>query len=99
MPVGFAIAKADIDNRAGSLAMTLRDDLARCAAFCDLLNDTGIFANDQALINLGYTQAEVDTLRASFTDLKKLWSISHAAATQGATNDFWFNAKHLTGVV
>ena len=98
MPIGFAIAKADIDNKAGSLVMSVRDDLTRCAAFCDLLNDTSIFADDQALINIGYTSAEVTTLRAAFTDLKKLWQISHAAATQSATNDFFFNAKHLVGV-
>jgi hypothetical protein len=98
MSVGFTLNKVDLDNKAGSLAMSLRDDLARCAAFCDLLNDTSVFADDAALVALGYTQGEVTTLRAAFTDLKKLWSISHAAATQSPANDFFFNAKHLVGV-
>ena len=98
MSVGFSRNKADIDNKAGSLAQSLRDDLARCADFCDKLNDTGLFANDQALIDLGYSQGEVNTLRAGFTDLKKLWQISHAAATQSSTNDFFFNAKQFVGM-
>jgi hypothetical protein len=53
-------------------------------------------------VSLGFPidKASIDsrTLRAAFTDLKKLWQVSHAAATQGATNDFFFNAKHLTGL-
>ena len=99
MAVGFTATKADIDARAGQLAMGLRDSLQRCSDFCDLLNDTTIFPNDTALTGLGYSPAEVTVLRAAFTDLKKLWSIAHANATQSATNDFFFNAKHLTGVV
>jgi len=97
--VGFSIAKADLDTRAGQLATSLRDDLFNCAKFCDLLNDTSIFANDAALTALGYTSGEVTLLRASFTDLKSLYSISHAGTLPGGPNDFWFNAKHLSGVV
>jgi hypothetical protein len=99
MSVGFPISKSDIDNRAGQLVMTLRDTLANCARFCDLLNDTSIFANDTALTALGYSQAEVTTLRASFTDMKSLYNVSHANGTVPSNNDFFFNAKHLTGVV
>jgi hypothetical protein len=97
--VGFTATKADLDARAGQLAMGLRDALSNCARFCDLLNDTSIFANDAALTALGYTQAEVTVLRAAFTDLKALYTLSRAGATQPAANDFFFNAKHLTGVV
>lgn len=99
MSVGFTATKADLDARAGQLAMGLRDNLQRCSDFCDLLNDTTIFPNDAALTALGYTAGEVTILRAAFTDLKKLKDIAHAAATQASTNDFFFNAKHLTGVV
>jgi hypothetical protein len=41
----------------------------------------------------------VTVLRAAFTDLKALYTLSRAGATQPAANDFFFNAKHLTGVV
>jgi hypothetical protein len=99
MAAGFTITKADIDARAGQLVVATRDDLYRCAQFCDLLNDTSIFANDAALTALGYSGAEVTMIRASFTDLKSLYNVSHAAGTVPSNNDFWFNAKHLTGVV
>ena len=99
MSIGFTTTKADIDARAGQLVTTVRDGLLRCAQFCDLLNDTSIFPNDAALTALGYTSSEVTILRASFTDLKALYNVARAAGTVPANNDFWFNAKHLTGVV
>lgn len=99
MTVGLPITKADIDTKAGALVITLRDTLAKCAAFSDLLNDTTIFANDAALTALGYTAGEVTTLRAAFTDLKALYNVARAAQAVPSANDFWFNAKHLTGVV
>jgi hypothetical protein len=99
MSVGFPIGKADLDIKAGQLVVQLRQNLQACSDLCDLLNDTSIFANDAALTALGYTQAEVTQLRAAFTDLKKLWQIAHNAATQSPSNDFFFNAKHLAGLV
>jgi hypothetical protein len=99
MGVGFSLTKADIDNRAGSLILATRNDLALCAQFCDLLNDTSIFPNDAALTALGYSSGEVSTLRAAFTDMKSLYSVARAAATVPSANDFWYNAKHLVGVV
>ena len=99
MTAGLSLTKGDLDNRAGSLVIAVRDGLARCAQFCDLLNDTSIFANDAALIALGYTQGEVTMMRAAFTDLKALWNVAKANGTVPSNNDFWFNAKHLTGVV
>jgi hypothetical protein len=99
MSIGLTLLKADIDNRAAGVVLATRDSLRRCAEMCNLLNDTTIFANDAALVTIGYTAGEVTTLRAAFTDLKKLSDIANAAAVQAATNDFWFNAKHLTGVI
>lgn len=99
MSVGFTATKADIDARAGQLVMAVRDGLARCAAFSDLLSDTSIFPNDAALTALGYTAGEVTQLRAAFIDMKALYNVARANGTVVANNDFWFNAKHLTGVV
>lgn len=99
MSVGFTATKADIDQRAGGLVIAVRDALLRCAQFSDLLSDTSIFPNDAALTALGYTSGEVTTLRASFTDLKALYNVARANGTVASNNDFWFNAKHLTGVV
>jgi hypothetical protein len=102
MSVGFTLTKADIDARAGGLVVAVRDALARCAAFNALLNDTGIIPDNNFLtttLSPGYTSGEVTTLRAAFVDLSKLNDIAHAAATQAAVNDFFFNAKKLTGTV
>jgi hypothetical protein len=99
MSVGFTLTKADIDARAGSLVTTLRDALARCAAFNALLNDTGIIPNDAFLTGLGYTSGEVTTLRAAFVALSKLNDVAHAAATQSPATDFFSDAKKLTGTV
>jgi hypothetical protein len=95
MSAGFPADKLTIDARAGQLAMTLRDTLRQVQLFKTFLDSK----NDAALIGLGYNQADVDLLRASYTDLNKLQQIANAAATQSATSDFFFNAKLLLGVV
>jgi hypothetical protein len=95
--IGYPITKTGLDNTMGGLVVTLRDALNAITSFKATLDDTTIMP-DAVLTGLGYGSGEITTIRASFTDLKKLRDISIAAATQGATNDFWFNAKLLTGV-
>jgi hypothetical protein len=99
--VGYPTTKADFDSMAGSLAQRVRDDLYACSQFCALLQSSPWA--DANLIALGYTQAEVTTLKAAFTDLggtgTSLYRIAHALATVSVANDFFFNAKLLTGVV
>jgi hypothetical protein len=97
--LGFPLGKADIDNKAGSLVVGVRDALDRCKQMCDLLNNTNIIPNDAFLTGLSYSGAEVTTLRAAFTDLKALYNVAHAAGTVPSNNDFFFNAQKLTGVV
>jgi hypothetical protein len=92
--LGFPTDKNNIDARAGSLALQLRNtlnDIVTVKAWLDSQTDA-------ALIGLGYVQAEVTLLRASFTDLANLSNIAHAQGTQPAANDFFFNAKHLLGL-
>jgi hypothetical protein len=97
--IGFPIGKADIDIRAAQTIVNVRDSLQAAVNLCNLLQDTSVFANDAALTALGYTQAEVNVLRAAFTDMKALYNIAHNAGTQATPNDFFFNAKHLVGTV
>jgi hypothetical protein len=97
MSTGYAVTKTDLDNRMGALVLNVRQALAACVAFKVLLDDATILP-DATLTTLGYSGAEITMIRAAFTDLKKLSDISSAAATQASTNDFWFNAKHLTGI-
>lgn len=97
MSVGFAVAKLDLDN-------TVAREAGAVWAALDAVNKRATWLNDSAhsdanlLTPLGYTGSEITTLRAAFTDLNKLWQISHAAATQASVNDFFFNAKLLGGV-
>lgn len=99
MTVGYAITRVDLDNRMGALVAALRTDLQNIVEFKALLDD-GSLLTDAVLqaAPFGYSPAETALIRAAFTDLKKLSDIAGSAAVQAATNDFWFNAKHLTGI-
>lgn len=97
MSAGYPITKTDLDNRMGAAVVTLRDALLAIVSLKAELDDTSILP-DATLTTLGYSAGEITTIRASFTDMAKLYDISRAAATQGATNDFWFNAKRLAGL-
>lgn len=102
MSVGFPQAKGDIDSRAGSLVVAVRDSLYNCSQFCAKLQNNATLT-DAAMIALGYTQAEVTTMKSGFLDLggtgNSLYRIANGLAFVGANNDFFFNAKLLTGVV
>jgi len=93
--LGFDTSKAAIDARAGQLALTLRDTFVQVVTFKAWLDTQ----TDTQLIALGYVQAEVTLLRAAYVDLTNLSNIAHAQGTQPAASDFFWNAKHLTGVV
>lgn len=97
MSAGYPITKIDLDNRMGGAVVALRDALIAIVSLKAELDDTSILP-DATLTTLGYSAGEITTIRASFTDLKKLSDISRAAATQSPANDFWFNAKLLAGV-
>lgn len=106
MSVGLTLTKADFDQRAAAIVLDLRNALRRCSEFNALLNDTTIVPADPTFLQtvLGYTSTEVGWLRGAFTDLGgtgvSLYRIATGAvAGPGSPNDFFFNAKHLTGVV
>ena len=98
MSVGFPISKGDIDNRAGSLAVTLRDDFLRIRQFKAWL-DTQPDGNLTGLTPVPYTSGEVATLRSAYVDLDKLAQIYLGLATQGTTYDFQTFAKLVVGVI
>lgn len=91
MTLGYPAQKVDIDGRSASLTQLLRDTFVQVSNFNTWLQGTA----DANLVALGYTQAEVTTLKAALFDLNKLYQVSTAAATQASANDFWFNAKNL----
>jgi len=95
--IGYPITKTTLDNTMGGHVVSLRNSLNAIVSFKVLLDDTAVLP-DAVLTALGYGGGEITTIRASYTDLKKLSDISRAAATQASANDFWFNAKLLAGV-
>jgi hypothetical protein len=96
MAIGYPITKTGLDNTMGALVVNVRNSLIAAVALKTLLDDTTVLP-DAVLTALGYGGSEITTIRAAFADLKKLSDISRAAATQSATNDFWFSAKLLAG--
>jgi hypothetical protein len=97
MSVGYPITKVDLDNRMGQLVTALRDDFTAIAQFKVMLDDATILP-DATLVALGYTNAEINQVRAAFTSLNNLYNISKNNGTQAVSNDFWFDAKHLVGL-
>jgi hypothetical protein len=94
---GYPITKLDLDNLMGRLIVSVRDDLNACVNFKALLDDTSILP-DATLTTLGYSAGDITQIHAAFAAMKTLSDISRALATQPATNDFWFDAKHLAGL-
>lgn len=97
MSIGYPITKVDLDNKMGQLVAALRDDFTAIMQFKAMLDDTSILP-DATLTALGYTNAEINSIRASFLSLNNLFNISKASGTQATNNDFWFDAKHLVGL-
>lgn len=93
MTVGFPQDKATLDNRAGSVALSLRD------IFLQIQNLNAFLGakTDPELAALGYSAPEITLLRASFTDLNALRLVATGAATQGALNNFLFNSNKIVG--
>lgn len=95
MSVGFPTDKANIDGKAGNIALQIRDGLIEASRMKAWLDSK----TAQDLIALGYVQADVDALKSAFTDLDNLAKI--ASGTQGgqtAPNNYQFWSGKLTGV-
>ena len=103
MTVGYQVTAADINNRAGSLVVACWTNLAALHDFKQWLDDSA--HNDAYLTTLGFTgnssAGDVKTLRDSIADLggtTGLWAVAHGTYVPGGTNNFFFNAKNLSGV-
>lgn len=98
MALGFTVDQASVNNRAGLLVAQLWSTLRDLNELNSWLNDS---THDTAfLTGLGFTSAEVTALKAAVADLGSangLWGVAHNQKTVTSTNDFFFNAKKLTG--
>lgn len=104
MATGYPITRTDLDNRMGAMVVNVRASLLAVVQFKTNWLDDATLGTDAFLQSLtppytgSVSSGEIQTIRAAFADLKKLSDIANGTATQGAPNDFWFNAKHLVGL-
>jgi hypothetical protein len=94
MAVGLPTNKLDIDSKAGSIAVRLRDlftEIQYTAAWA-----AGMPDND--LVALGYTSGEVAVLKSALADLEQLRTIYNGSANLANAKDFKAFAKQLTGL-
>jgi hypothetical protein len=94
MSVGFPSDKITVDQRVGGLAFNLRATLDQIQTVKTWLDSK----LDSDLTGLGYSAAEVTTMRAAFTDMDNLRKVAHGLQAQPGASDFFFNASKLTGL-
>jgi hypothetical protein len=99
MAVGLPISANDINSRVAAeiaaLWTALRDLNETYQRITNADWDATFFTN------LGYQPADVTLLKAAVADLggpSGLWAVAHSQAHPAANNDFFFNARKLTGV-
>lgn len=99
MAAGFSVIDKDINNKAGQLVTSLWDTLDTIHRFKLWFDDH----NDTFLNGLGITGAgagDTKLLRDSFADLggsTGLWAVSHGLYIPPGVNNFFSNAKSLSG--
>lgn len=98
MAVGYSVAIADVNNRAGALVTNLWNALNDVRQFKQWLDDST--HNDTYLTALGFSNADITLLRGAFSDLggsSGLWAVSHGTYVPPGVNNFFFQAKSITG--
>jgi hypothetical protein len=96
--IGYAITKADLDNRMGAAVVNLREAFRTCESIFQLLQDTTMLPTSvMTTAPLGYTAGEDTQIRAAFTAIHNLYLFSKNQTTTAMT-DFWFDAKHLANL-
>jgi hypothetical protein len=95
MAAGFPTNKADIDAKAGQLALQLRETFDQIKTFQAWLAGQ----TSQALLDKGYLQADVDIIKSAYTDLDRLRTIYDGTVNLPTAQDFRVFAHQLTGIV
>lgn len=100
MAAGYQVSLADINNKAGALVVALWTDLEAIKQFKAWLDDSA--HNDSYLTTLGMGSGDITTLRASISDLGSptsgLYAVAHGTYAPAGANNYFFNAKNLSGV-
>jgi hypothetical protein len=94
---GYIATGLDVNNRAGNVAIHLRDALDDAAAFKAWLDTK----TDGVLLAAPFSlpQADIDTIRSAMSDLNQLNTIYTGAANLSVAKDFRTFAKLLTGAI
>ena len=93
MSVGLNPSKAEIDNQAGLIAKDLDSATSRCLDF-----QTYLLGQQEAdLVALGYTSAEVATLKSAFTDAAKVTAIFRGEVAAATAYDYRAFLKQIWG--
>lgn len=98
---GNPFTAADVNNRAGALVTGLWTSLEEVRRFKLWLDDAT--HNDTALgpSGVGVTVPDLAVIRTSFADLggaSGLWAVAHGSFDPSGVNNYFFNAKNLTGL-
>lgn len=93
MSLGIAVGKAELDARAGQVALNLRQAFYQVGLVKDLL-DTLTVGN---LETMGYTTYEANAIKSAFSDLATLRDVWQGSAAQTPAHDFRLWAKLLWG--
>lgn len=99
---GRALTALDINNRAAAVVEQVWSALDQCNQLYRWLNDSN---NTTAILTaspVNLPSADDTTIRAAIADLGSttngLWAVSHALFTPSGSNNYFFNAKKLSGV-
>jgi hypothetical protein len=102
---GRALTATDVNNRAAGLVEQTWAALDQCNQLYKWLTDaahTDAFLNGIGITgNVSTAGSDVKLLRDGISDLGNttngLWAVAHGLFVPGGTNNFFANAKNLTG--
>jgi hypothetical protein len=95
--VGYPKGKAELDERSGTISVSVRNIFREVDSFQMFLQATP--DADLTSPPYNYTPQEVAVLKSAYNDLAKLSAIYLGAATQPDAYDFRTFSKLLTGVL
>lgn len=93
MAVGLQVSKSDVNQSLGTCARSVFNALEQVQKFKTWL-DTQL---DSDLISLGFTQAEVNTIRSAMVDLDQLRTVFQGLGTRTPAYDYRTFAKLTIG--
>ena len=97
---GYTVDATKVNDLAGSLVTSLWQDLDAIKRFKAWLDDSA--HNDTYLTStLGISSGDVTVIRNSFADLggsSGLYAVAHGSFAPSGANNYFFNAKNLSGV-